>query len=300
MRYTELIEQATAKEVLTISEAWEIMQSECKNAVQAAFPPPGQQPQIAYRGTRNKHSPDIFLGASVAGRTPKNSTELFQQMVDQALMNYLGSDAAVRSNSIFVTSSLVQASLYGPKLYVIFPFDSAAITWSDTISDLVIDQEIENWTEFLPMTDLPAYQKFLQLVNQNPELREDENLNHVIAFLQNRRDYTDWAHSSDWKYIWYLWLNLPAAAHAAGKQSRLVEVLTMIDRASWYKIKINYLYFVGLAKFNQDLFIDRFSPQTGDWREALFSENEVYVRGKYVAIETDQFKKLKWWVYLEK
>ena len=289
MRYRELIEQVPTKQALTINEAWDIMQSHCTNAVQVAFPSRGRRPQIAYRGTKNRSGPDIFLGASVSNRTPKDSSEQFQQIVDQALINYLGSDAAVRSNSIFVTSSLEQARMYGSKIYVIFPFDSAAITWSDSISDLVVENEIKSWTEFVPMSELPAYQKFLQLIEQNPEINQDKNLNQLNVFFQTRRDYMSWSELPTWKLMW---INLPAEAHAAGNQSGLTEVLTKIGNLSWHRIRINYLYKIGLAKFNESKFIEQFAPQTGDWSQALFSENEIYVRGEYVAIEEEQFEKL--------
>ena len=64
---------------------------------------------------------------------------------------------ALRSNSIFTTTSVSQAISYG-RVYVIFPFNSDDFSWSQTHRDIVL-QPSSN----LNILDLKAFQQVFKL-----------------------------------------------------------------------------------------------------------------------------------------
>jgi hypothetical protein len=91
-----------------------------------------------YRGIKQS-PPLVFLGQSRNNRNPSASPGQFQRNVDAAF-NMAGFKA-LRSNSIFVSSSISEAKNYSYEgVYLIFPVDGFSFTWSPRISDLYIDE----------------------------------------------------------------------------------------------------------------------------------------------------------------
>lgn len=283
MRAAELFEYTPEKgwirTPVSIDQAMKIIKSECKQAYQV-FESTGLR---AYRGIETD-TYESFLGKTGRDRLPMNSTPEFQQLIDQALRGYLGSDAAVRSNSIFVTGSSFHASGYG-SLYVIFPKDSAKFTWSTEYDDIVIDSSMRFWTDFVPLIQLSAYQKFLDYLEDYPELNQNSAVSEFLRYFDTTPDYLNW-----WQYDPMGKLSkMPEPVRAAAKISGFDKFLDTMSSPSYKFVKT--LYDQDLAKFNTERFIDDFKPRDTDWAAALKSKNEILVSGEYVAIKGTEFVK---------
>ena len=283
MRVTELFEQTTdavdwtQKEPLTTEQAVHIVQTEC----QAALRVYENQGLKAYRGI-NSQQPLMFLGKTSQRRRPMNSSDLLQNLADQALRSQLGSDAAVRSNSIFTTGRSDHAMGYG-KPYVIFPKDTARFTWSPWLADLVLDADAANWTKFNSVSRLPMWQLFLAELGQHPELAGNTLLNQLIKFCETDTDYFQWYQQDLPSQM----RKLPAPVWEAATQSGFRDFLYSLHR-----LRMQDLYRLGLAEFSAEWFLTRFQPRNDDWAQALQSGHEIYVSGQYVAMEVAHFIRL--------
>lgn len=101
----------------------------CSNAISLYQ----QTGKILYRGTRQRNVP-AYSGKSRLARDPRDVMLQTQYKID-ALLEYAGFKAR-RGNSIFTTGSSDTAGSYGDKVFMIFPKDTAAITWNRFHSDL--------------------------------------------------------------------------------------------------------------------------------------------------------------------
>lgn len=277
MRAAELFEQAPEKgwiqTPISLDQAMKTIQAECKHAYQI-FTETGLK---AYRGTDSAHK--YFLGKTGVDRQPMNSSVRFQQMTDDALIDYLGPNAAVRSNSIFVTGRGSQASGYG-RLYVIFPKDTARFTWSPEYDDIVIDGKMWNWSKFESLTSLPAYQKFLDYLEEYPELRQSKELSSILNYFDTKTNYSEW-----WTHKFPEQLQkMPPQVWEAARKSGFADFLYFLSDLYNFK-NIVKLYDIKLAKFDPDLFIKDFKPWDTNWKAALASGNEILVSGEYVAVD---------------
>lgn len=104
--------------------------------------------------------PFAFQAVSPEGRPPTDSSEQFQRLADEYFK--LKGFEARRSNSIFAIGS---PSLAG-NVYVIFPYDDAAFTWSPKVADLYetvfetvyADLDFDNKKEVFALMDSFKYQ----------------------------------------------------------------------------------------------------------------------------------------------
>lgn len=283
MRAAELFEYTPEKgwirTPVSMEQAMKTIQSECKQAYQV-FEDTGLR---AYRGIEIE-TYESFLGKTGRDRLPMNSTPEFQQLIDQALREYLGSDAAVRSNSIFVTGSSSHARGYGDA-YVIFPKDSARFTWSTEYDDIVIDSSMRKWTDFVPLTQLLSYQKFLDYLEDYPELNQNSAVVAFLHYFDTNTDYLIWWQDNPISKL----SRMPEPVRSAAKISGFDQFLDTMSNASYGAIK--KLYDQDLAKFNAKDFIEDFKPRDTDWAAALKSKNEILVSGEYVAILATEFIK---------
>lgn len=99
-----------------------------------------QTGEMLFRGVSNKKSlnpfsknPEIFLSSPRENRKPKDLSNNIQDIFDSYFKFF--NFGALRSNSIFCTSDLSMAELYG-KPYAIIPKDGFSFTWSPIIKDL--------------------------------------------------------------------------------------------------------------------------------------------------------------------
>lgn len=282
MRAAELFEYTPEKgwirTPVSLDQALKTIQSECKQAYQV-FENTGLR---AYRGIEIQ-TYESFLGKTGRDRRPMNSTPEFQQLMDQALRDYLGSDAAVRSNSIFVTGYSGHARSYGT-MYVIFPKDSARFTWSTKYDDLVVDQAMRHWTDFVPLTQVPVYQKFLDYLEDYPELSKNPAVSEFLRYFDTY-DPLDWWKNDPRDRL----RRMPEPVRAAAKISGFGQFLDTIAAITANAMK--NLYDQDLAKFNAKKCIEDFKPRDTDWEQALRSRHEIYVSGEYVAILATEFIK---------
>lgn len=283
MRAAELFEytpqRSWIRTPVSMDQAMKTIQSECKQAYQV-FEDTGLR---AYRGIETE-TYESFLGKTGRDRWPMNSTPEFQRLIDQALRGYLGSDAAVRSNSIFVSGSSSHARGYGD-VYVIFPKDSARFTWSTEYDDIIIDSKMRNWTDFVPLTQIPAYQKFLDHLEDHLELALNPEVSAFLRYFDTNADYLNWWQNNPMSKL----SQMPESVRAAAKISGFDQFLDTLSNPSYGVIK--KLYDQDLAKFNDQWFIDDFKPRDTDWAAALKSRNEILISGEYVAIKGTEFVK---------
>lgn len=115
-----------------------ILQKECSQAI-AVYKQAGK---VLLRGSKN--APAAFVGKSWNQRNPKDSDKLGQELFDAALTK-LGI-TALRSNSIFTSSTVEQAANYG-SVYMIFPKNGFQFSWTKFDPDVVIDDPTEIWKE---------------------------------------------------------------------------------------------------------------------------------------------------------
>lgn len=281
MRARELFEQRNTswqRKPISIEDAKTLILRDCKKAW-AAY----QKNIMAYRGIHVDKRAPCYQGQTGQDRIPQSSSSELQKLVDQALRDQLGPDAAVRSNSIFVIGSYTAAAEYDQnnQPYVFFPADTASFTWSKKYDDLVLDTiGSDKWFTFFPLSNLDSYNKFVDLLNQrnisassNPviemsaeltlnENRSDIRLRNIVAQLQQQ----------------------PASVQDAATESGFWEQLVSLQN-QFDKNFLPNLIKLNLAQFEPDLFIEKFQPQTDDWAKAVKSRNEIYVKGSYVLVQ---------------
>lgn len=119
----------------TADKYLKLVERDCSQALAAMT----QSERFLYRGLKDKRSPqgpietpNAFRGAPHANRKSKDTFPALQIDVDNLLKK--AGFAALRSNSIFVTSDPNQASEYG-ELYLVFPVDGFNMLWSPKYDD---------------------------------------------------------------------------------------------------------------------------------------------------------------------
>jgi hypothetical protein len=127
--------EAGQKEALdnTIEQVVPMIQEHCQFALAGMR----EAKQFLYRGF--KSTPSIaFLGKSREDRRPSSSAATFHRNINLAFA--AAGFVANRSNSIFATSNIGDASVYaaGKNAYMIFPIDGFQFTWSPKIDDLYV------------------------------------------------------------------------------------------------------------------------------------------------------------------
>lgn len=93
---------------------------------------------LLYRGLRGHGYPDAFKGAPRNNRVPTSMSRYANSVeFDNALLK--AGAKAIRSNSIFCTSSNAFASNYATNggIYIIFPVNGFNFTWSPTTKDSI-------------------------------------------------------------------------------------------------------------------------------------------------------------------
>ena len=91
--------------------------------------------KVLFRGIDTPESRTVFVGRSWNDRKPKDSSPKAQKDYDEMLKKI--GIKALRSNSIFTTSSYGHASSYGT-VFVIIPKNTADYSWSQVYRDIVL------------------------------------------------------------------------------------------------------------------------------------------------------------------
>jgi hypothetical protein len=94
--------------------------------------------KLMFHGFKSDLNPnEIFIGKPRFDREPSDTEKNHQDFLDKALTS--NGFKALRSNSIFCSSSVNQTEDYG-EVYIIFPLDGFSFTWSTIHSDWVIKE----------------------------------------------------------------------------------------------------------------------------------------------------------------
>lgn len=288
MRAAELIEQTPSgrrRTVISEEEAREIIQKECTQAY-AAY----KKGLVAYRGLAKDNESIYYLGATGINRPPKDSVAELQKMIDRILLDHLGPDAAVRSNSMFAIGNIHIASEYGHP-FKVFPKDSVKITYSRRLRDLVLSTDVleQFLTRGSITSSLPSYHKFEEIL-KNKGLPTDSSQPFVEELRHWRKgylmDYHQYNHAGTMRVL----QNQPQEIKDAAAESGLIEDLTLLSLTP-RSLLIPRLTEMGLAKFDENKFIqDYFQPVTDDWEGAVASKKEIYIKGEYVLVKHDYAK----------
>lgn len=111
-----------------------MIQTKCSDALVGM----SEAQDFLYRGTKGGTSEE-FVGRSRNDRRAKSSSYEMQVNIDKAFT--MAGFQALRSNSIYATSNMMDASMYGSatNLFLIFPVNGFKFTWSPIIDDLYVD-----------------------------------------------------------------------------------------------------------------------------------------------------------------
>lgn len=137
-RRIEILQKVQAKPTSDMQRMFQTLDAECSQFI----PSMQQAGKFLYRGVNNNEQ--AFEGRSREGRTPKDSNPEISNMFD-TMMAQLGVQA-LRSNSIYTTSSYGFASSYGWEVYIIFPKNSFHFLGTNQ-KDLIL----EKWSQLVDM-----------------------------------------------------------------------------------------------------------------------------------------------------
>jgi len=233
--------------------------------------------RVFYRGL--KTWPDgmdpAFVGQSREDRQPKDSDTDQTRLFDAALAS--SGFKALRSNSLFVSSSISVANDYG-KPWVIFPLDGFDFTYTNR-RDLVI----EYWSLiYYPPELIPVMENWL------PSLDPDSlTAKAMSANIESAKEYSD-------KNKWDNGDNVFIYSEA---MLRLLKEALHVYNSSGRSDK-NFEKLIG-SRTQVKNFIDPpravmeyFRPKKTDLDVALVDRREVFLRCKYVAVKEEYFTKI--------
>jgi hypothetical protein len=170
-----------------IGRAQEVYNTLKKNASDALAA--AKSTGFLYRGTKQK-VPDLFLGTPWLQRKPRDTKASDQKKIDELLTQ--AGYQALRSNSVFASGALAQAAVYG-KVYMVFPFNEAKITWNtkynDFWSDIIDNRQLDTVLSGKSAYINDAYDIRNQFRNISGYLNQMRNL--VIKFARGITDATD-------------------------------------------------------------------------------------------------------------
>lgn len=266
--------------------------------------------KLLYRGTNN--AADVFYGKPHIKRRPTDTSPLIQLKVDKLLT--AAGFKALRSNSIFASSSYGQAEEYGD-VYIIFPKNGYSFTWSskhydwipnlNSLNDFQIDWStinnyVINYFQDL-LVDLddvfdtyskPDKKLLVKKIKNYPNYKSIiTTLNKVGGTIQNFDDDDDDLGEKD---IFSL--------------AKIFELLFIMQRKlnfQWPGLKTTYVNQMHkvievsehISKKSKNLktlatnFITKNGLKNTDMVTALKSGHEIYINGEYIALNCDVFKK---------
>jgi len=233
--------------------------------------------RVFYRGLKTwpQGMDPAFVGQSREDRQPKDSDNDQTRLFDAALAS--SGFKALRSNSLFVSSSISVANDYG-KAWVIFPLDGFDFTYTNR-RDLVI----EYWSlVYYPPELIPVMENWL------PSLDPDSlTAKAMSANIESAKEYSD---KSKWD-------NGDNVFNYSEAMLRLLKEALHVYNSSGRSDK-NFEKLIG-SRTQVKNFIDPprvvmeyFRPKKTDLDVALVDGREVFLRCKYVAVKEEYFTKV--------
>lgn len=250
--------------------------------------------KLLYRGIKSDESGNnfAFIGNSRKNRKPRDSDKKAAREFDKMLLR--AGFEALRSNSIFVTSDIVRTSQYGSR-YMIFPLNSATFTYTDH-EDLVLHQGSErDWTDY----SFGSEELDNNIISKLTEIRT-EMKKHYDS-IEYSDDVTDYAVADTIRSIVYRLSQVINYRHLA----ELPEIYKIAehekdtsDQEKNYKtIRDLYNFMKPLMpklkkKLSVDKFKERYKPSNTELHKAIQDGREIYISGYYLALRSEEYKKL--------
>lgn len=263
--------------------------------------------RLLFRGIDAKH--DVFYGKPHVNRIPTDTNSGIQRKIDKLLL--IAGFKALRSNSIFATSSVGQAEEYGEPFFI-FPKNGYSFTWSSKHSDWVPDLQslgiktvdwtninydviedfidiISNLDEVFETYDNPENKILIKKIKNYPNYKNViKTLNNVGGTIENLEDDEE----LEEKYVQSLadaftllitiqeklnfkWPNL--------KISKIKQMNRVIEIAKEHSKKNK------TSKTDALSFITKNGLKNTDMVAALKSGHEVYINGEYIALNASEF-----------
>jgi hypothetical protein len=215
-----------------------------------------------YRGGRG---PDAYIAKSWNQRFPKDSNAVAQQLFDHKLAE-LGF-VALRSNSIFATSDIYQASEYGDRVYVIFPIDNHSSFTYTNEHDLVLDEPDDVGI------DRSVRDQWVKITKES-----------IVEWLKNYNKPTPRPLTTLLRILnqiqIFSWHQISDAISDVKKDKRLDTLpkhLWDVNLKDWLTTK---------------QFVERWNPSNQDLSQAIEKQLEVYISGSYYALDINKYGQL--------
>lgn len=198
--------------------------------------------KILYRGSKN--NPDIYRGRSFNDRDPTDSNAFLSKIFDKMLV--ANGMTALRSNSVFATSSRTHAGGFG-EIYAFFPVNGFKFTYT-SYRDIVIDK----WEDFISYDD-------------------ERELNAKYAEVLRKN-----GHDVRWGANWMQGLDtVPTKDRLAYAINRIQEMIPNDPEIQGLTID---------KLITPEFFAKKYEPKNTDLGYALENSKEVYVQGQYYAM----------------
>ena len=231
---------------------------------------------MLYRGQSNSFP--AFESDSPNNRPPKDSNIDSTILYDSCLQE-LGIKA-LRSNSIFTSSSISQAKSYGNNIYVIFPEDTADYSWSEAGKDLILHSD-----------------SFNGLMSFSPEVIAalDNELDEIQTKIEEEKELISKSNDNEYNEK----LSILQCYY-----KYLLDVRTTGNRIISFTGRkfLNYYFPESLlltlnsieySRVNLNKFKKKYKPMDTNLQTAIIKKHEVLIHGKYIAVQIDLFDLFK-------
>jgi len=257
--------------------------------------------KILYRGQRDSQAP-IFVGYPRENRRTKDSSEEAQKLYDKYLT--MMGFSALRSNSIFTTSSEHQADEYG-YVYAIFPKDGFKFTWSTKMGDLVLESmsdvdksQLDPEEVYYEFNDVfeDINNELNALIYDTEEETEKVALKKSPAMKAFRKLLSKWDDMNYWggdtKKIYRVALETAEGFLTLSQDVPQVKKLSsQIKEAKKTIAVIKKKEEISPNKAAASAMIKKFGLLNTNLVAALKSGHEVCILGEYVAVGIDDYEK---------
>lgn len=244
-RKIDLLQRFKEKPIGDTNKLFDILDQECSEFISAMK----QANKMLYRGTKSEES--VFEGRSYDDPTsPRRTKDSNKEISDQfdEMLSQMGVKA-LRSNSIYTTSSEGFASQYGWNVYIIFPKNGFSFLGT-RIRDLILN----DWWQ------IADQEKLMDLMKRLDEWGKANVPGWISTNLVGRQlYYTDYQEATK-----YLLRNF-----AQGNNLNLPE-----------EYNINIQDYVTPQSIREN-----FEPNTTNLADAIENGNELLIRGEYWALK---------------
>ena len=243
-----MLTKAQGRPTASMMKMFTLLETECSEFLQSMQ----QAGKLLFRGTRDEDYQ--FEGRSRLDRRPKDSNPAISETFDQ-MLSELGVQA-LRSTSIYTTTSRSFATGYGYNLYMIFPKNGFNFLQTNK-KDLILD----DWHLLVDPDKLKdLYLELDAWGNANNPEWDKSVLHDAIESKQWKRVSALIRNNFSWEENSY---GLPAQFDIRGREKDYVT-------SEWVQ--------------------QEFKPNTTDLVNALRSDHEILINGEYWALMSDRWE----------